>query len=243
MIDYSGVKLGRHPAVYSLTHQKLGLAVMKLLPAPPPVVDNRMGITAWGMDGNDRYGDCVFAGLAHYQQVITADAGNVLSPSTEEVLAAYSYYAGFNPNYPSTDRGAEELDTLLRVTEAKDGIYGNRLLGFVSLDPKNIDHVKKAIAYFRAVYMGCEMPSNCNKQKVWQAVAGDGGTVGGHCMVAASYTPNLIPCITWGENQEIEWDWWLKYVDEAHVLVWETTLKLFPSATQQTILNLLKGLN
>lgn len=243
MIDFSHVKLGRSGVTHDPRRRAMATTLLESLPAAPLAVDNSMGVQSWGMDGNDIYGDCVFAGLAHNQQVVTLDAGQEQSPSTAQVLAAYSLYTGFNPDDPSTDQGAEELSTLTAVRAAKNGIYGHKLLNFISPDPKNLDHVRKAIAYFRVVYMGCAMPANFRDQPVWTAVANDGGEVGGHCMCAASYTPEQISFITWGENQPADFNWWLKYTDECHILVWDTTLRLFPAATRQTILNMLDELS
>lgn len=221
----------------------MATTLLEALPPAPRACDNTMGVREWGMDGNDLFGDCVFAGLDHHQQVITLDAGKRTEAGTPAVLAAYSEYTGFNRHHPSTDLGANAMEVLTRVMATPQGIFGHRLLGFVSPDPKNFDHIKKAITYFRAVYVGCEMPNNFRTQPVWTPVAADGGNAGGHCMVSAQYTAELAPCITWGGIQPAEWGWWLKYVDEAHVLVWDTTLQLFPAATRQQVLNMMQEVN
>ena len=243
MSDLSKVRLGRKSVTHDPKRRAMATTLLESLPPAPLACDNTMGVSEWGMDGNDAFGDCVFAGLDHHQQVVTLDAGQRTEAGTAAVLAAYTEYTGFNRNHPSTDLGANELDILTRVMAAEQGIFGHKLLGLISPDPKNLDHVKKAIAYFRAVYMGCEMPINFRGQQVWTAVENDGGIEGGHCMVNASYTADLIPFITWGANQPAEWGWWLKYVDEVHILVWDTTLQLFPAATKGTILNMLEELN
>jgi hypothetical protein len=249
-------KLGR--GLYPTYDAKLragSTALMESLPAAPYAVDNTMGVTDWGMMGNgpdqnnppeipDGVGDCTCAGLAHHQQVITLDAGAMRTPSTGQVLNEYGDLTGYILGNAATDQGGNELDILTQITANKgSSVYGRKLLGYVSPDPKNLDHVKKAIALFRAVYMGCVMPANYPDQEIWDAVANDGGIVGGHCMVNAKYDPDFIEFITWGMNKRATWAWWLKYVDEVHILVWDTTLKLFPAATQQQILNLMEEVN
>ena len=243
MIDFNNVKLGRKSVSFNPKLRAATTSLLETLPPPPLAVDNRMGVTDWGMMGNDTIGDCTCAGLAHHQQVVTLDAGQQQTPSTEQVLAAYSQFCGYVPGDPSTDQGGNELDILTTLLTLKQGVFGHRLLGYVSPDPKNLDHVKKAIAYFRAVYMGCLMPANFRSQSVWTAVENDGGIDGGHCMCVGSYTPDQIPFITWGENQPADYSWWLKYTDEVHCLVWDTTLKLFPASTQQTILNVMQAID
>lgn len=238
MIDLRTVKLGRKSVTHDPKKRMLATSFLETLPPPPDSVDNTNGITEWGMDGNDTLGDCTMAGLDHHHQVVTLNAGNRISATTSEVVDAYSEYCGYVVGNPSTDQGGNENDILTQVM-AGSGVFGGKLLGTVSPDPKNIDHVKKAIALFRAVYMGCEIPRNIQNQNVWTAVENDGGIEGGHCMINASYTPTFVPFITWGMNQPATWSWWLKYVDECHVLVWDSTLKLFPASQQNTILAML----
>lgn len=228
--------------------------LLESLPAPPLAVDNTMGVTDWGMDGNGPdpanppqipggVGDCTIAGIDHHQQVIALDSGNRTQATTAQVLQGYSQYCGYVLGNDATDQGGNENSILTQILAAKGGIFGHTLLGTVSPDPKNLDHVKKAITYFRAVYMGCLIPNSIDGQQVWDVVNPDGGIEGGHCMVSASYTPDRIDFITWGMNQPATWAWWLDYVDECHVLVWDTTLNLFPASTQQTILNMLEEVN
>lgn len=59
-------------------------------------------------------------------------------------------------------------------------------------------------------------------------------------MVSAEYSVGGPSFITWGMNQPATWAWWLRYVDEIHCPVWDTTLKLFPGALQQQVLNMMQ---
>jgi hypothetical protein len=241
--DYSAVKFGRSGVEYDHRRRIAATSLLESLPPAPLAVDNTMGMTEYGMLGNDTLGDCTMAGLAHHQQIITLDGGKAVCPSTEQVISAYSQYCGYVPGNPATDNGGVELNILTQIEGSRNGVFGKKLLGYISPDPKNLDHVKKAIAYFRCIYMGCLLPGNFRTQPVWSVVADDGGIEGGHCMVNAKYDPDQIEFITWGMKQPATWAWWLKYVDECHVLVWDATLKLFPYATQQTILNMMHELN
>lgn len=247
-------KLGRSSVIHDPQRRMLATTLLESLPKPPRAVDNRLGVTDWGMMANgpsphnppeipEGVGDCTIVGLAHNQQVLTLDGGRIERPTTAQVVAEYSRSTGYILGDPSTDLGGNELKILTGIEARKDAsIFGQKLLGFVSPDPKNLDHVRKAIAYFRCLYLGGMIPASVNGQTVWTPVLGS-PIEGGHCYVAAAYSEAQMPIITWGMNQPVDWDWHLAYTDEAHVLVWESTLKLFPASTQQTILNMLQAIN
>lgn len=255
MIDFTNVKLGRSSVTFNPRLRAASTTLLETLPAAPYAVDNTMGKTEWGMMANgpspdnppqipDGVGDCTCAGLAHNIQVITLDGGSVVTPSTASILAEYGTLDGYVLGDPATDQGGNELNMLAQILARKNSsIYGQKLLGTVSPDPKNLEHVKRGITLFRSAYMGCLMPANYPDQIIWDAVANDGGIEGGHCMNVPQYDPQGVTFITWGMLQRATYSWWLKYVDEVHFLVWESTLKLFPASTQQTILNMLQAIN
>src|SRR5512133_2804698 len=59
----------------------------------------------WGVLGNDAYGDCVFAAMAHTIQCHGANVGGVPRQFTDdEVLGWYSVVTGFDRRYPETDQ-------------------------------------------------------------------------------------------------------------------------------------------
>jgi hypothetical protein len=195
------------------------------------------------MMSNDQLGDCTIAGIGHSIQVASLNTGAEITPADSQIVAGYEKYCGYVPGDDSTDQGGIEMDVLDGIK--RDGFAGMKLLGYVSPDPKNIDHVKKAIAYFGAVYVGAELPLAAQNQGVWDVADGKSGQPGGwggHCMVSPKYDAKLAPFITWGVNQAATWAWWLKYVDECHVLLWDGWLKRFPASTQDTVLSMLQVL-
>jgi hypothetical protein len=222
----------------------MGHRILDALPDAPPTIDNTHGISSWGMMLNDILGICTIAGLGHSQQVVSLCAGEEITPPDAVIEQGYETLCGYNPSDPSTDQGGVEMDILSTVSTT--GFAGMKLLGFVSPDPQNIDHVKKAIALFRSVYVGASMPLSAQNSGVWDVVSGDEGVPGGwggHCMVGPKYDPSQVNFITWGANQAATWAWWQKYVDEFHVLVWDKVLNLFPEETQQDIIDMLQTLN
>lgn len=241
------VKLGRSAIKHLPARRLLGHHLLEMLPPPPPAVDNTNGGTSWGMMKNDVLGDCTCAGLAHSLQIATLNSGIKQTPSDEEVLQAYEQFCGYNPADSSTDQGGVEVDILTAVS--KVGFAGHKLLGWASPDPGNIDHWKKAIAYFNAVYIGAAMPlsaQNNGPTVLWNVESGNDGVAGGwggHCLISAKYAPDMTEFITWGANQPATWDWRNAYVDEVHVLLWDCDLAKFPVSTQETILSMLDSLD
>lgn len=243
MNDFSGMKLGRRAVVHCAERKMLGHRVMELLPAAPDSVDNTMGITRFGQMMNDSLGDCTCAGLGHSIQVATANTGAEETPADAIVLSAYEKYCGYVPGNPSTDQGGIEDDVLSGVQ--RDGFAGHKLLGRVSLDARNIEHVKRAIAYFGSIYIGAELPTSSQRSGVWDVVSGPEGVAGswgGHCMVGPKYDRFLVDWITWGMLQSSTWAWTQAYMDECHVLLWDCWMKKFPLATQQSVMQLLNSL-
>src|SRR5579859_963052 len=122
MMNYNvdGRKLcfGRKPAVHN--RRTLGQALVlarhldKLAPAPAKSPGWRAKVKSpWGMDGNDQWGDCVEAAVAHALMLRTANSSSIVVPTTAQTLALYSAVTGFNPNAgPSgnnpTDQGTDE---------------------------------------------------------------------------------------------------------------------------------------
>ncbi len=245
-LDFHNVKLGRRSVTHLPQKKLMGHTLMGLLPPPPRICDNRRGLTQWGMMGNDVLGDCTCAGVAHSLQVATLNT-NVESSAPDAVVeAAYQKYCGYVPGDPASDQGGDESVVLAGIET--DGFNGHRLLGTVTVDPHNLDHMTQAIASFGSIYIGAELPLSARSQHVWDAdatAAGQPGTWGGHCIVSAAYDleAGKMPWITWGVNQDATIAWALKYVDEVHVLLWDSWVAKFPGDTQEQILDLLQGLN
>ena len=244
MPDFSQMKLGRRAIRHSSFRKLLAQPVFDALPQAPPTQDNTNGITQWGALANDYLNDCTCAGIGHSFQIATLNTGIEASVTDADVIGLYEAYCGYNPANPATDQGGIEDDVLLGIQQ--HGFMGAKLLGWVSINPLNTEHVRQAIAYFGSVYFGAEMPLSAQNQAVWDVVAGQQGVPGGwggHAMVSAKYDAGGMEFITWGENQPASWQFWLFYADECHALLWDVWLKRFPLASQKTILNMLQGVS
>src|SRR6202035_3127836 len=87
------------------------------LPTPPAQFGHEtlFGPKAWGMLGNDEWGDCAWAGPAHETMILTTEGGHAASFTTAGVLSDYSAGTGFDPNAGSpgsnpTDKGSNVRD-------------------------------------------------------------------------------------------------------------------------------------
>jgi hypothetical protein len=247
MLDHINFKLGRKAVKLSPVHRRLSASLLDILPAPPSAVDNTGGLTTWGMMLNDSLGDCTIAGLGHSIQVASLAAGDGGTEETltdDVILNGYETLCGYNPSDPSTDQGGVETDILSSIQ--KNGFSDRKLLGWVSPDPSNTDHLKKAIYYFKSLYIGAELPLSAQNAGVWDVLAGPNGVAGswgGHCMVIPAYTPDQFSLITWGGIQVATNAWLSAYMDEAHALLWDDMITLFPQDTQDQILSLLKDVD
>jgi hypothetical protein len=226
-------KLGKRSAVHPKGMRMMASLAAKLPAAPAHsawylggrAYDGRAlaPITDWPMDGNDEYGDCVFAGAAHFEQLVSNAIGAPNVPTQAQVLAEYSKLTGFNPNDPSTDNGAVISDTL--TTWKTNGLFGKNLINFIGANPKSQSQISDAIWFFGGATLGVELPISAQDQDVWDVPAGgpvgDGapGSWGGHDVLLVNRDDRGVTLITWGATKIATWDWLSTYCDEAYAIL------------------------
>ena len=218
----NGFKLGRKAVIYDSRTLRLKKYFTSALPPPPPTLDLTRGITAWGMLGNDIYGDCTCAGVGHQVQLWSANIGPEANITNPEVLAAYEEWCGWNPADPSTDQGGIELN-ILKDWQG-NSFCGHYLAAFADPNVGNLTELKQAAYLFGGLYIGLQVPnsianSDLDPAVVWDVVADDGGIDGGHCVVVCGYDADTIHFISWGQVYRMTNAFWAKYVDEAHCLL------------------------
>lgn len=227
------LRLGRKPVRYDRfaleRYRRMATHLAILGPAPAKSPDwvsavMKQSPGGWGMFGNDQYGDCVFADDAHQEMLRTANVGTIWIPTTEEVLGLYSAVTGFNPNDPSTDHGANELDLIEYLT--KTGWEGRKLDGHANLDPSQYDQLRWAVCLFGASRLGVNLPQSAMDQfaagEPWD-MAGDDAPVGGHDVPLVGYDGDTWFIVTWGKLQPVTQNWMdgvypdgTPYVEESH---------------------------
>jgi hypothetical protein len=191
------------------------------LPDPPAQVDHLAAVRDWPMYGNDRYGDCVFAGIGHQEQQISRyGQGTEVRVSDADVLSGYSQVTGFNPNDPNTDQGTYVQDAM--AWWRKTGIAGHRILSYASIDPTDTRLIRQCIALFGAVGIGFNFPRSAWEQfdegQPWDVVPGS-SLDGGHYVMVGGYAPASWWSVTWGALQEMTQAFWRAYVDEVWLVI------------------------
>jgi hypothetical protein len=193
----------------------------KALPKPPKQFGHETLIPAtWGMLGNDRYGDCVWAGAAHETMMWNAEAGRKVAFSDASVLSDYSAVTGFNPKKPSTDQGTDMV--VAASYRRKTGIVDaagqrHQVAAYLSIAPGNLNEHLIAAWLFGAIGIGIEFPDTAmdqfNAGKPWDVVS-RAKIEGGHYIPLVARRTNL-EIVTWGKVQQMTPAFFAKYNDES----------------------------
>jgi hypothetical protein len=178
------------------------------------------------MLGNDKWGDCVFAGMGHVVELETYyGQGSETVVSDQQALQAYSAATGFDPDAgPSGENPTDQGYTVQGGLEylQKTGMAGKNVTAFASVDVSSYTQVETAVANFGVIALGIQVPSSAQQQfaehKPWAYVPGS-EIEGGHCILMTGYDNKYYSCITWGAVQEMERSFWENYVEEAWVPV------------------------
>jgi hypothetical protein len=174
----------------------------------------------WGMLGNDRFGCCVFAAMAHLKQQQSANSvGDARDFTDAKVLSWYALQTGFDPMDPSTDNGAIPLDALKWFVEIGE------VIAFARVDPRNDAHVAAAIELFGGLYSGWDLPRAWQGASEWNAgpnQLGDWlpGSWGGHMVSQTGYDiAGNTPTVTWGQEIGVTWSARWVYCSEAYAVI------------------------
>jgi hypothetical protein len=191
------------------------------LPAAVYPVDVTGGIAAWGMDGNDEYGDCAWAAREHYKMAKAAAGHETEAFETADALVAE--YLAYDHGQ---DIGANLADVLLSWYKA------GKILGFAPVDHTDPAAVDAAVQAFHGCYAGVSLTGDANdlfgQGKPWTVADGQQPDPNdGHCIVkvgagqAGSGGPPFEPdtWVTWGALQRSSQEWTAACLDEAWVII------------------------
>lgn len=216
------VKFGKLPARHDYRTLRFSAYVTPQLPKPPEQftvltevyknLKNNNPAEVFPMDGNDKYGCCTIAALAHADTVYNGLIEKKKIAPEKDVLKVYFRLSG------GMDTGLVVLDVLSYWR--KHNFSGDKILAYVSIDSKNYTHVKQAINLFGGVYLGFQVQEDAvddfENNKVWTPGR---LTNGGHAVYATGYDAETVEILTWGDTQYGTWDWWNQTVDEAYAIV------------------------
>jgi hypothetical protein len=218
----SAYRFGKHPPKQDYRTLRLKNYLSSEL-APPPASLNTLDRVyqklntsdptgLFPMDGNDRYGDCTIAALAHAITTYSGLIGTKKVPSAQSVLKLYMHLTG------GVDSGLVELDVLNYWR--KTSVSGDKILAFAGVDRTNHTHIQQAIQLFGGVYLGFQVQQNCveefNNHQPWTPGP---LTQDGHAVFAVGYDASGVTVLTWGNTQQATWAWWDECVDEAYAIL------------------------
>jgi len=175
------------------------------------------------MMGNDRYGDCTFAGGGH-AKLVTSYEVNKPEPPLADTVVVNGYLKYTN----GQDVGAVESDLLKCWQNTSGGIFGipgDQILAYAPVDISSAQELQEVTSAYGFVYIGIQVPSPCEQQfrnsQPWALTntAADNDILGGHCVIIVGYDASYFYVITWGAVQAVEWSWFQKYLDEAWAVI------------------------
>src|SRR5712664_661777 len=168
------MKLGLKPFRHTLKTTRQAILTARILDqlgSPPsfsPGYSGNLDLHTGGnidVEGNDDWGDCVFADVAHRIMVRTAQTGKLIHPTTAETLALYNEVAGGGPA-TGNDPGGDLVATADYMQKTGMLVGGMRHTedGSGNIDPANFDHIKWAICLFGCAPAGWKFPDTGMEQ-------------------------------------------------------------------------------
>jgi hypothetical protein len=229
-MPHTRFKLGKHAPKF---HAKT-LFFHKYFVAVPPApkvsyYDLRLRQSDWGMLGNDAVGDCAIAAPCHQIILSNSYTRATKNPTLNDTFRMYSDVSGYDPSQTDTN-GNNSTDVGCAMTDVWDYLMKKGvILGWVSVNWNNLEHVRAAINIFGGLQRGVQLPQSAmdqyNSNQNWDVVADDGGILGGHAIFDTGYHPNpLFPTVTWGRALMKTLPWDLKYTDELYALIFKSWL-------------------
>lgn len=219
----SAGKLGRLPGhvpngLYDLTWYVAGALPKAPLSVAPPTPPANADGTAWGMDGNDQYGDCGVAGVNHGEMTVDLDTKTSLLPLTaDQIVQYYLTYTG------GQDNGVVLADFLAYVRSK--GWFGRKLAAYAPVSVSDFATLQFAINAYGYAYTGIAvtdlMMQAFQAGEPWTAATfQDGSVEGGHCIPLVGYDSENLYAVTWGGVQAIQYSAWHLMSSEAWACIW-----------------------
>ncbi len=204
------MRYGRLPAQFPGSVKDLTTYVAGPLPAPPS--EATVPHVAWGMLGNDRYGDCGVAGLEHAFEADAAIANE--SESEPDDQQAIDYYLAYTDGQ---DTGVVLSQYLAHVRA--HGYYGHTVDSFAPVTVSDVPTLQSVVSLFGFAYTGITVTSSMEEafgQGVpWTTSLAQGAVAGGHCVPIVGFDDSFLYAVTWGGVQPISYPAWHLIADEA----------------------------
>lgn len=196
------------------------------LPAKVEVPD----VADWGTLGNDVWGDCVIAGMAHAINAWNVDVDLLAPvPNAADVIAQYCALTGAKAPGDANDTGLI-IGTVLKDW-ATTGLFGatdvpaqapSQISAYARVSLGDGGDIRQGIACYGAVIAGFNMPQSAEDQ----FNAGENFTyvpgspiVGGHEMVLIAFDGLWVQAVTWGTVVNLGPQFTAHYMDTAFVAI------------------------
>lgn len=184
-------------------------------PYPPSPLASRVGyadrVPEWSLAGNDKFGDCVFAALANFNDLVWAVAGTPMAMSEAEAEFFYHVEAGFSPGDKATDKGAVLQDVI--EYWCKHGWPGDTTLKPLGYAKLNSDEIPVAIQMLGGSVAWLMLPSDGRGGYDFETTDREGDFA--HAVFVDRATWNTRTFVTWAGEKTVSVDWWAKYGREA----------------------------
>jgi hypothetical protein len=195
------------------------------LPSLPSVFGHQALISSWGMLGNDTVGDCVIAGADHETLLWCQEGGSPAIFTDQDAIDDYSAITGYDPNDPNSDQGTD-VRTALKYRQKTgmidSGEKRHKIGAYLQLDQSDLNEVLMAAYLFSAVGIGINFPSSAmdqfNQGEPW-TVVNDSEIEGGHYVPIVGYDAQYLYCVTWGQIQKMDIEFFNTYCEEAWAIL------------------------
>ena len=190
------------------------------IPAPAPSVTAPNLV--YPMACNDQEGDCTIAAVVHTDQATASlESETYVYPGDPAVHTEYRTLSG------GGDTGLAEPVVLSKWSAKPNGLFGKVLYAYAPLNVKHTKAIKQVVGLVGAVYTGVLVPSPAQEQfqdhQPWHLThtSADSDIEGGHAVPIVGYSATGPIVVTWGQLQEVTWEWWLTYAEESYAVITE----------------------
>lgn len=207
-------KLGKLGPQFPVGLRELAAYAPEPLPPPAAGVDFTTAASSWPMNGNDQYPDSTVAAAAHCLQAWNAEASAPYPvPDEADCVSAYLQLAG--------DQDAGLVESQLLSHWMSSGLWGTRITGYAPVNVHDVNTLRQCVDLLSGVYGGIQLPANARPQfsegRPWALARGwqHEPVEGGQAVAILGYDDSWLYAVVWGAVQEMAWDWWHTYADEA----------------------------
>lgn len=215
----AALRLGMRPKRHDPTAFKLRNLADVTAVKVPTTHTRKLG-RPWQILGNDRYGDCAWAALAHGGMIIGHVERHNINPTADDVVRRYLAYTGG----PDTGTDPDEMLSIAR----REPLFGSPAIrAYLSIDPANARVDVPFVDYvFGTAYLAFALPTAIEDKwgswpvppAGWQVAADwEPYSWGGHMVMSNGFTTRGVKIVTWGKA-----DWLVpwKFCEAYLVGVW-----------------------